>query len=284
MVLVGHSMGGLVAELQTLDSRDDFWKVISSQPLEAIKASDAARRYLVDTYFFRPNPAVRRVVTIGTPFHGSQMANSAVRWLGNKLIKLPEMTFDDARQLHKDNPDLLREPGNLIDIRTSIDALAPDSPILPVMAEARRAPWVRYHNIVGRVPDKSFIGRVVGGSDGLVSCESCAPGEGQLGDRGQRRSYRADAAPAERAGSAPHPAGAPGRRRRAAAGPLGAAPVHGLGPRPRWGRLACDAARRDAAPAATPPGTNVPGMYAPAAMMPSGSLNQAPGAAATPLP
>ncbi len=172
MVLVGHSMGGLVAELQTLDSRDDFWKVISDQPLEALKASDAARKYLVDTYFFRPNPAVRRVITIGTPFHGSQMANSTTRWLGNKLIKLPEMTLDDARQLHKDNPDMFHEPCNLIDIRTSIDALAPDSPILPVMAEAQRAAWVRYHNIIGRVPDRSLIGRVVGGSDGLVSCES----------------------------------------------------------------------------------------------------------------
>ena len=112
------------------------------------------------------------MITLGTPFHGSQFANSTVRWLGNKLIKLPEMTLDDARQLRKDNPELLHEPGNPLDVRTSIDALAPDSPILPVIAEAQRADWVRYHNIIGRMPNKSFIGRVVGDSDGIVSCES----------------------------------------------------------------------------------------------------------------
>jgi hypothetical protein len=31
---------------------------------------------------------------------------------------------------------------------------------------------VKYHNIVGRIPDKGLLGRVVGGSDGVVSCES----------------------------------------------------------------------------------------------------------------
>ena len=68
-------------------------------------------------------------------------------------------------------------------METSIDSLAPDSPILPVMLAAQRAPWVRYHNIVGRIPDKGLIGRVVGGSDGVVSFDQCPPRR-----RGARRS------------------------------------------------------------------------------------------------
>ena len=111
------------------------------------------------------------MITIGTPFRGSKFANSTTRWLGSKLITLPQMLVNDRQQLHKDNPELFRKP-NLIDVNTSIDSLAPDSPILPVMLDAQRAPWVKYHNIVGQIPDKGFIGRVVGGSDGVVSFDS----------------------------------------------------------------------------------------------------------------
>ena len=171
MVLVGHSMGGLVSELQTLDSRDDFWNIVSERPFPEVKASNEARHDLQETFFFRPNPSVRRVITIATPFRGSPVANSTIRWLGSKLIKLPQMVVNDRQQLHKDNPDIFRKP-SILDVETSIDSLASDSPILPVMLEAQRGPWVKYHNIVGRIPDKGLIGKVVGGSDGAVSFDS----------------------------------------------------------------------------------------------------------------
>jgi pimeloyl-ACP methyl ester carboxylesterase len=171
MVLVGHSMGGLVAELQTLDSGNNFWNIISDKPFDMIKASPQVQRDLAEAFFFRPNPSIRRVITIATPFRGSNLANTTTRWLSNKLIKLPQMVINDRQQLHKDNPGMLR-PSNLVDVATSIDALAPDSPILPVMLESPRVPWVTYHNIVGRIPDKGLLGRVVGGSDGVVSFDS----------------------------------------------------------------------------------------------------------------
>ena len=71
MVLVGHSMGGLVSHLQTIDSGNDFWNVVSEKPFQFVKASDDARRDLADTFYFRPNPSIGRVITIGTPFRGS---------------------------------------------------------------------------------------------------------------------------------------------------------------------------------------------------------------------
>jgi len=172
IVLVGHSMGGLIAEMQTVDSRNDFWNVVSDQPFQLVKASRQTRDDLAEAFFFRPNPSVRRVITIATPFRGSQFANSTIRWLGSKFIRLPQIVLNDRQQLRKDNPDIFRKPANLIDVETSLDSLAPDSPILPVMLKAHRAPWVKYHNIVGRIPEKGLIGRVVGGSDGVVSFTS----------------------------------------------------------------------------------------------------------------
>jgi pimeloyl-ACP methyl ester carboxylesterase len=171
MVLVGHSMGGLVAELQTIDSGDRFWKIVSQEPFDLVKAPNDTREKLAATFFFRPNPAVRRVITIGTPFRGSPAANSTTRWLGSKLIKLPKMLASGRQQLHRDNPNMFPDP-NLLDVDTSIDALAPDSPILPVMLDVERPPWVRYHNIVGQLPEKGLLGRILGGSDGVVTFAS----------------------------------------------------------------------------------------------------------------
>ena len=42
MVLVGHSMGGLVSRLQTVDSGDGYWR--TGQRLSARRSEDARRR------------------------------------------------------------------------------------------------------------------------------------------------------------------------------------------------------------------------------------------------
>jgi pimeloyl-ACP methyl ester carboxylesterase len=171
MVLVGHSMGGLLARLQTIDSGDAFWRTVSERPFHLIKASNETRQELAGAFFFRPSSSVRRVITIGTPYRGSEFANSTTRWLGSKLIRLPKM-FTDARvALRKDNPDLFKEP-SLIDVDTSIDALAPDSPFLPVMLKRQPAPWVRHHTIIGIIPEKGLLGRIAGEGDGVVSVAS----------------------------------------------------------------------------------------------------------------
>lgn len=171
MVLVGHSMGGLVAKLQTLDSRDDYWRVISKEPFQLVKASPEVKHTLQDTFFFRPNPAVRRLITIGTPFRGSDMANSTTAWVGRKLITLPKAVVSGGEQLHRDNPGYFSEH-NLIDVPTSIDSLAPQSPIFPVMLASQHLPSVKFHNIVGRIPKQGLIGHVSGDSDGVVSYSS----------------------------------------------------------------------------------------------------------------
>src|SRR5438552_13688567 len=81
------------------------------------------------------------------------------------------MNINNNQQIYHDNAELLRKP-SLIDVQTSVDSLAPESAILPVMLAAPRPPWVKYHNIVGRIPEGGFIGRVVGGSDGVVEFAS----------------------------------------------------------------------------------------------------------------
>jgi pimeloyl-ACP methyl ester carboxylesterase len=168
LVLVGHSMGGLVSTLQTIESGDDFWRLLSDRPLEDLRATPEEKARLAKAFYFHPNASVRQVVTIGTPHRGSTFANNATRELGRRLIKLPEMMLELGTKLALTNPGFFHHK-ELLTTTTSVDSLAPDCPIFPVMLRAPRAAWTRYHNIIGVVPRRSLFGRVSEEGDGVVS-------------------------------------------------------------------------------------------------------------------
>ena len=172
MVLVGHSMGGLVSKLQTIDSGNAFWNILSEKPFTELQADQEIREGLARTFFFDPSPSVRRVVTIGTPHRGSEFANDVTRWLGRKVIGIPGRIMQGRNQLIARNPGFFRK-GAPLDVSTSIDSLDPASPLLPVLLVADQAPWVKYHNIIGKKTEKGVSDWLAGGTgDGVVPLES----------------------------------------------------------------------------------------------------------------
>jgi pimeloyl-ACP methyl ester carboxylesterase len=169
MVLIGHSMGGLVSHLQTIQSGDDYWRLVSQRPLSQVKADPEMRRRLQETFYFEPNPSVRHVVMIGTPHRGSTFSNQTTQWLLYKLIDLPQSLVPEKLLLSNIGafPD-----NSLLKIRTSIDSLSPHTTIFPKMLAANRPPWVRYHNIVGVMPKQWWLSKLAADGDGVVSRES----------------------------------------------------------------------------------------------------------------
>jgi hypothetical protein len=171
MVLVGHSMGGLVSKLQTVESENAFWNTMSERPFSELNATPEDVQSLASVFYFRPNPSVRRVVTLGTPHRGSEFSNDVTRWLGNKLIELPQKMLAGRDELLSRNRDYFR-PNAPLDIQTSIDSLSPKSPVLPVLLSASPGPWVAYHNVVGHDPEAGWRKYLVGEGDGVVSLTS----------------------------------------------------------------------------------------------------------------
>jgi pimeloyl-ACP methyl ester carboxylesterase len=171
MVLVGHSMGGLVSRMQTIESGDDFWRIVSDQPPDQLKGSDDARQRLVSTLYFKPNQSIQRVVTIGTPHRGSEFSNDYTRWLARRVIRLPQLALAATQSLAVENPGFFRDQ-KLLTVSNAIESLAPNSPIFPVMLRAKSADGVKYHNIIGVLEKPGLFSRSSRRSDGVVDYAS----------------------------------------------------------------------------------------------------------------
>ncbi len=167
IVLVGHSMGGLVAKLQVTHSENLIWDKLANRPLETIVTTEQARSFLAENCFFDPNPDVGRVIFIASPHAGSLTSSGLIGRGSSLLVQPSEQQAAMHDQLIRDNPQTfnpLIERG----MPTSIDMLQPQSPLLEVMRRMRIGCHVKLHNIIGCSQPLSLDGP----SDGVVSVRS----------------------------------------------------------------------------------------------------------------
>ena len=177
MVLVGHSLGGLLAQLQVTYSEDRLWQAIADQPLEAVQATPEMRMRLARLFYFDPVPTVRRVVFVGTPFRGSSEASRVVGRVSSQLVRFGGEEASEYRQLMEDNRDIFN-PYLWRSRPTTVDMLEPDSPILRVMETLPTSAGVRTHTIIGTGAPRVLREP----SDGVVSASS-AQKAGVLSER-----------------------------------------------------------------------------------------------------
>jgi pimeloyl-ACP methyl ester carboxylesterase len=174
MVLVGHSMGGLLSRMQAIDSGNEFWNLVGQGNIEDLRGNQEAIGRLRKTLFFDANPAIKRIVTIATPHHGSEFASTTARWLSQKFISLPEFATDEVLKLAKENPDVLVRPQILTG--TSIDSLAPTAPSFVALERITPQPNTRFNTITGKLQNKRYFpfgnDSEETGGDGVVSCKS----------------------------------------------------------------------------------------------------------------
>ncbi|MFO0815674.1 MAG: hypothetical protein U0796_20850 [Gemmatales bacterium] len=154
MVVVGHSMGGLIGRLLTLEGGDDFWKSASGVSFDSLKLNDTTREQLQQVFYFKPVHSVERVIFMGTPHRGSQLSPSFLGRLGKKLVRLPSQMTDTLADIMTRNPHAL---SNIQDSMTSVDLLDPRSPAIQVISHRPIPPSVRYHSVIGVIKDNHVL-------------------------------------------------------------------------------------------------------------------------------
>lgn len=167
MVLLGHSMGGLLSHTMAVSSENKLWRLHSDRQFQDINGEPAVLEELQRYLFFEPLPFVRRVVFLATPHRGSDLSRHMIGQVGSRLISDPDHVSDLLSKLIKDNPDAF-DRRQFRRFPSSIETLDTDSDFLLALLSMKPGPGVIFHSIIGQTrpgpPDKS--------SDGVVPYRS----------------------------------------------------------------------------------------------------------------
>ena len=165
MVLIGHSMGGVLARLMVSDASNTLLDAITEEYHLKGQKAEKVRAGLAPYLNFTAMPQVNRAIFIAAPHRGTSFANHKVaRWIAN-LVTLPinmlEQLSDAAgslAQLDTGSSEPLRIPN-------SIDNLSDKDPFVRLVADLPISPKVRYYSIMGNdTPDLPLAES----SDGVV--------------------------------------------------------------------------------------------------------------------
>ncbi|HAD62235.1 MAG TPA: hypothetical protein DCG12_23605 [Planctomycetaceae bacterium] len=168
MVVVGHSMGGLMSYLLTVNSEDKLWNALSEIPVDKIEGGPEIQDEVRRVFFFESDRSVDRIITIASPFSGSGFANKFTQWLSGSIISLPDVTSQLSEQIFHQNNQSLWD--RMFAPRTSLDSLSSNSAILSLVRHTSTPPDVIHHNVVG-----VCTGRKKGDwSDGVVKYTSAS--------------------------------------------------------------------------------------------------------------
>ncbi|MBR2372803.1 MAG: hypothetical protein IKA87_01080 [Lentisphaeria bacterium] len=171
MVLIGHSMGGLLSRLQITEcSAEIVKKEFGIQDLEKVKKvlTGKQQKRLAELINFAPAPFVKRVIFIAVPHRGSGIAISWIGRFGASLIKLPSDIVAANMKLLMELAGKYNSEPEFFRTKTGIDNLRPDDGMLKLLGKLEMSSGVPCHSIIG---SRAAQG-IPGGSDGVVPYSS----------------------------------------------------------------------------------------------------------------
>jgi len=161
VILIGHSMGGILARMQAINAGRAIWNEQFKAKADRLYAEVPEDSLVKKSLIFSANPAVKRIIFVSTPHRGSSLASGGIGALGMRLIRLPLKVVSAIPKSVLAAVALNEDPGKL-KIPTSISGLSPANPLFKAMD---KLPIVAPHNSI--IGDRGK-GDTPNSSDGVV--------------------------------------------------------------------------------------------------------------------
>jgi pimeloyl-ACP methyl ester carboxylesterase len=148
MVLLGHSMGGMISRLLITDSGNELWEMWYDRPSDQLAFSPEVRETLTNTLIFKSRPDIARVIFASPSHRGSSNATSALGKIGSALIGNP---FTDNRLNEEAIANMrveLRNQGR-DRLPNSVELLKPDNRFLNAINAIPTNSEIPFHTIIG---------------------------------------------------------------------------------------------------------------------------------------
>ncbi|MGD7653424.1 MAG: esterase/lipase family protein [Verrucomicrobiales bacterium] len=149
MVVVTHSMGGLVTRSSVTDPGTRYYHSWRDEPIDALDASEKTKQFIREASLFTPLTEPDRVVFCAVPHRGSPMATFRFATALSRLIRLPKTLTVDLLDT------TLQSVGDAVQgttkphIPTSINSLSPADRNTRVLGSLPLPSHIRFHSIIG---------------------------------------------------------------------------------------------------------------------------------------
>jgi pimeloyl-ACP methyl ester carboxylesterase len=168
VVVVAHSMGGLLGRTFVSDSGNALWNILAKRPLNSLALPGDEKDLLSHYFFFRREPSIDRIIFLAVPHRGSYLAGGIVGSIGSRVMRHSQGPARMLKELETQYPGILDPYFVRVIARggpTSLFSLAPN-PLLDALAALPIK--VPFHSIIGHIGEDELSQS----SDGVVDYES----------------------------------------------------------------------------------------------------------------
>ena len=169
-VIIGHSMGGLLSSYVVQDSKGNYLvNKYLDDDIDKVDLTESQKDLLKSIFVFEAIPFIKRVVFIGVPHRGAEMATFFFSKIGSWMISIPASLTHEAVGIMKGLKKSQRTQDiKKFDIPTGIEDLAPNKGVKKYTIGLPYGKGIHLYSIIG---DKDEAGKI-GGTDGVVAYHS----------------------------------------------------------------------------------------------------------------
>lgn len=149
MIVIGHSMGGMIARELMTDSGMKIWNAYFDKPPAGLPVSPETRKILRDALIFKPRTDIARVIFASASHRGSERATKLIGRLGSTLIGTNPSALGSGglQAIHAAKPD---SGGEYIKhMPNSIDSLDPTNRFVAKINTLPIDQSIPFHSIMG---------------------------------------------------------------------------------------------------------------------------------------
>lgn len=166
VVIIGHSMGGILSRLLVSSSGETLWEAINKFHKIPDEKREKAWKKLAPYIYFKPMPEISRAVFLAAPHRGTPFADKSIARFIASLVKMPVTVLQKAGDVvstvfgadAKDRPTM-----------NGVDNLSAKDPSIQAFSKLEISPKVTFHSIMGNDTPNVPLAE---SSDGIVPYSS----------------------------------------------------------------------------------------------------------------